>query len=231
MDLRYPPFEMQDKSGSPDGVSVRMAEALAARSGKRLEIVPMDFSGLIPALRSGKIDLVISSLTATEERRRSVDFSEPYAFTGLALLVARDSSLCGIDDLRSRGGVVAVKAGTTGESWAESSLPGVRRVVLDDPAACVMEVAQGRVDAFLYDQLSILRYAREHSAATRGLLQPFVEETWAVAMAKGNDRLRGEVDSFLRDFRRDGGFAALGERYLAEEKRHLEEAGIPFLLR
>ena len=90
MDLRYPPFEMQDKAGRPDGVSVRLAEALAADLGRPLAIVPMDFSGLIPALKTGNIDLIISSMTATDERRQSIAFSEPYAFTGLALLVRKD---------------------------------------------------------------------------------------------------------------------------------------------
>ena len=86
MDLSYPPFEMQDKSGKPDGVGVRMAEALAKDLGRPLKIVPMDFSGLIPALKTGNIDLIISSMTATDERRQSIDFSNPYAFTGLAML-------------------------------------------------------------------------------------------------------------------------------------------------
>jgi polar amino acid transport system substrate-binding protein len=69
MDLSYPPFEMQNKFGQPDGVGVRLAEALAKDLGRPLKIVPMDFSGLIPALKTGNIDLIISSMTATDERR------------------------------------------------------------------------------------------------------------------------------------------------------------------
>src|SRR5688500_8552797 len=80
MDLSYPPFEMQDKTGQPDGVSVMLAEALARHLGRPLNIVPMEFSGLIPALKTGNIDLILSSMTATAPRAQSIDFSNPYAF-------------------------------------------------------------------------------------------------------------------------------------------------------
>ena len=231
MDLSYPPFEMQDKSGKPDGVGVRLAEALAADLGRPLQIVPMDFSGLIPALKTGNIDLILSSMTATDERRKSIDFSNPYAFTGLALLVRKDSAIQSIDDLKSSARTVSVKAATTGETWAIKNLPAAKRVVFEDQSACVREVADGRADAFIYDQLSIYKYARENPTTTRGLLKPFVEESWAIGVAKGNESLLGKVDSFLETFRKQGGFGKLGDQYLAEEKKFLESAGIPFILR
>jgi polar amino acid transport system substrate-binding protein len=231
MDLTYPPFEMQDSGGRPAGVSVRMAEALAEHLGRRLQIVPMDFSGLIPALQTGNIDLVLSSMTATDERRRTIDFSDPYAFTGLALLVARDSEIRSVDDLKGPGRSVTAKLGTTGESWAMANLPGARRVVFEDPTACVLEVIQGRADAFIYDQLSIYNYGRSNPDTTVALLEPFVEEAWAVGLAKGSDELREAVNEFLASFRERDGFEKLGGQYLADEKRFLESQGIPFILR
>ncbi len=231
MDLTYPPFEMLDPSGRPDGAGVRMAEELATHLGRPLQVVPMEFSGLIPALQTGNVDLVLSSMTATDERRKSIDFSEPYAFTGLALLVAKNSNIQSIDDLKTRGRVIAAKTATTGETWAINHLPLAKRVVFEDQSACVLEVVQGRADAFIYDQLSIYNYAKENPETTRGLLKPFVEESWAVAIAKGNNSLRDEVNGFIAAFRARNGFAELGERYLQEEKRFLEAEGIPFILR
>ena len=231
MDLRYPPFEMQDKAGHPDGVSVRLAEALAAHLGRPLAIVPMDFSGLIPALKTGNIDLIISSMTATDERRESLDFSKPYAFTGLALLVRKDSQIQSVADLAKAGNTIAVKAGTTGEIWAIKHLPDAKRVVFEDQGACVLEVVAGRADAFIYDQLSIYKYAAENPATTRGLLQPFVEEEWAIGTAKGHAALLRQVNGFLDEFRARDGFGKLGEQYLRDEKKFLEAAGIPFILR
>ncbi len=231
MDLSYPPFEMQDKSGNPDGVSVKLAEALAKRLGRPIKIVPMDFSGLIPALKTHNTDLIISSMTATDERRQSIDFSNPYAFTGLALLVRKDSDVKSIDDLKKPGRVIAAKATTTGETWAINNLPDAKRVVFEDQTAAVLEVVQGRADAFIYDQLSIYKYAMENQETTRGLLDPFVQESWAIGIAKGQDDLKKQVNEFIEEFRKSGGFEKLGEQYLSDEKKFLERAGVPFILR
>jgi polar amino acid transport system substrate-binding protein len=229
--LSYPPFEMQDKEGNPGGVGVKLAEALAKSLGRPLQIIPMGFSGLIPALKTGNIDLIISSMTATDERRKSIDFSNPYAFTGLALLVKKDSGIESIDDLKGAGRVITAKATTTGETWAIKHMPSTKRVVFEDQTACVLEVVQGRADAFIYDQLSIYQYAKENKETTRGLLKPFVEESWAIGIAKGQDELKTQVNGFIDDFRAANGFGKLADQYLSEEKKFLEKEGIPFILR
>ncbi|MCW1886591.1 transporter substrate-binding domain-containing protein [Luteolibacter flavescens] len=231
MDLTYPPFEMQDKAGNPDGVGVKIAEALAAKLGRPLKIVPMQFSGLIPALQTGNIDLILSSMTATDERRKSIDFTDPYAFTGLAILVQKDSDIQSIDDLKKPGLSLTAKTATTAQIWITDHLPSAKLVVFEDEASCVMEVAQGRADAFIYDQLSIYRYSKENAGTTRGLLKPFVEESWALGVAKGNDALREEVNAFIKGFRDEGGFEKLGAQYLQDEKKFLESEGIPFIIR
>ncbi len=231
MDLSYPPFEMQDSSGTADGVGVRLAEALATHLGRPLQIVPMEFSGLIPALQTDNIDLILSSMTATDERRQSIDFSNPYAFTGLALLVRNDSDIQSIGDLNKTGRKITTKAATTSETWAIKNLPNAKRVVFEDQSACVLEVTQGRADAFIYDQLSIYKYAEQNRTSTRALLKPFVEESWAIGIAKGHSTLLIEVNTFLDAFRKQDGFKKLGERYLKDEKKFLEAAGVPFILR
>ena len=230
MELSYPPFEMQDKEGKPDGVGFKLAQALAHKLGRPLKVVPMDFSGLIPALKTDNIDLIISSMTATDERRQSINFSTPYAYTGLALLVKKDSDILSVEDLKKPGRKITAKATTTGESWAIKNLPSVP-LVFEDQTACVLEVVQGRADAFIYDQLSIYQYARVNSETTRGLLKPFVEESWAIGVAKGNDALLTQVNDFIEEFRKDDGFSKLGDQYLKTEKKFLEDAGIPFILR
>jgi polar amino acid transport system substrate-binding protein len=231
MELTYPPFEMKDAQGNPDGVGVKMAEALAADLGRPLKIVPMEFSGLIPALKSGNVDIVISSMTATDERRESIDFSEPYAFTGLSILLGKDSAVQSVEDLKKDGIRLAVKAGTTGESWAAANFPKAKVTAFSDEPACVMEVAQGRADAFIYDQLSIYRYHKENADTTRALLNAFVQENWAVGIPKGNEELKGRVNAFIEKFRKDDGFTKLADRYLGEEKKAMEELGVPFIIR
>ncbi len=229
MELSYPPFEMTDPAGRPIGVSVRLAEALAAHLGRELVIENIAFDGLIPSLKTKKIDCIISSMTATPERARSIAFSEPYLKTGLALLVGATSPLESADELDAPGRVVAVKKGTTGHHYATTHLRRARLLVLDKESAAVLEVSQGRADAFIYDALSVYRSHIRHRDTTRPLLRPFREEAWAVGLRRGDDSLRAAVNDFLAKFRAGGGFDRLGDEFLPDEKAFFKNEGIPFL--
>lgn len=229
MELAYPPFEMTDAQGHPAGVSVDLAHALGEFLHKKVIIQNSAFDGLIPSLKTGKIDLVISSMTATPERAQSIDFSAPYLTTGLALLTGANSQIGSVADLGRPGTIVAVKKGTTGHLYATEHLPSAKLLVLDKENACVLEVAQGKAAAFIYDQMSVLKNWEQHKESTRALLAPFKTEQWAIGIRKGNDALRQQVNAFLVSFRARGGFEELGNRWLREQKHVFEERGLPFV--
>ncbi len=229
MELAYPPFEMTDPQGQPAGVSVDLARALAEHMGRPLQIENIPFDGLIPALKTGRIDLVISSMTATAERRQSIDFSEPYLTTGLAILAGRDRAITTIEDLNQAGRTVAVKLGTTGELYARDHLPRATLTVLKEESACVLEVIQHKADAFLYDQMSVYQHWIRHRDTTQPLLAPFRKESWAIGVRKGRNDLREQVNGFLRDFRARGGFDDLANRHLREMRAAFIEMGQPFV--
>jgi len=228
MELSYPPFEMTDPQGRPAGVSVRLAEALGKHLAREVVIENIAFDGLIPALKTGRIDCIISSLTATPERARAIAFSDPYMTIGLALLVGTKSPVQSAADLEAPGRVVAVKKGTTGHTFATATLRKAKLLVLDKESAAVMEVAQGKADAFIYDSLSVFRNQRRHPETTRAILQPFREETWAIGLRPGDDDLRRQVNEFLAAFRAAGGFERLGDEFLPDEKRAFKAQGLPF---
>lgn len=228
MDLSYPPFETIDPAGKPTGVSVEIAEALAQSLGKTLRVENIPFTGLIPSLQTRKIDCIISSMTDTPERRDSVDFSNPYISTGLALLVASNSPAASMADIDQPGKTLAVRQGTTGEVWARANIKSAQILSLEKESAAVMEVVQGKADAFLYDQMSIWKNAQEQPQKTRALLSPVRKEQWAVALRKDDSGLREKINAFLRDFRAAGGFEKLGEKYLGEQKAAFREQGIDF---
>ena len=228
MDLSYPPFETIDPAGKPTGVSVEIAEALAQSLGKTLRVENIPFTGLIPSLQTRKIDCIISSMTDTPERRDSVDFSNPYISTGLALLVASNSPAASMADIDQPGKTLAVRQGTTGEVWARANIKSAQILALEKESAAVMEVVQGKADAFLYDQMSIWKNAQEHAGKTRALLSPVRKEMWAVALRKDDSDLREKINSFLREFRAAGGFDRLGDKYLGYQKAAFHEQGIEF---
>jgi len=228
MELAYPPFEMTDEKGNPKGVSVDLANELGKALGKKVVIQNTAFDGLIPALKTGKIDLIISSMTITDERKQSIDFSDPYLSTGLCLLVGKKSPVNGIDDLDKPGVTVAVKKGTTGHTYATRSLKNAKLLVLDKEAAAVLEVVQGKADAFIYDQMSTYQNWKKNQDSTRALLNPFQAEKWGIALRKGDDQLKGQVNQFLRSFREQGGFERLGDMHLKEQKEAFKELKYPF---
>lgn len=230
MELAYPPFEMTDTKGQPAGVSVDLAKALGEALGMQVRIENMAFDGLIPSLKTGKIDLIISSMTATAERAQSIDFSDPYLQTGLCLLVGKNSPVQGISDLDRVGMAVAVKKGTTGHSYAARQLKHARVLVLDKEAAAVLEVVQGKADAFIYDQMSTYSNWQRNPQTTRAILKPFQHESWAVGIRKGNDQLKTRINVFLKEYRAAGGFEKLGDTWLKEQKQQFKLLGYPFFL-
>jgi len=220
---------MVGPDGKPRGVSVDLAQALAQKLGRPLIIENIPFTGLIPALNSGKIDLIISSMTASPERARTVAFSDPYLTTGLGALVPANSGLASLTDIDQAGRTVVVRQGTTGEVFARGKLRNARILTLDKESACVIEVSQGKADAFIYDQMSVFQNNKRHPQTTKALLAPLQTESWAVALKKGDDELQQQVNRFLADFRASGGFDRLSETYLQEEKAAFAAQGIPFL--
>ena len=149
MELAYPPFEMSDKNGTPSGVSVDFAKALGASLGKEVIIENIAWDGLIPSLKTGKIDLIISSMTITDERKKTIDFSVPYAQSSLAILANKNSGIKSIKDLNVSGKTVAVKKSSTGHIYAKDHLKNATVLVFDKEAACVIEVVQGKADGFI----------------------------------------------------------------------------------
>lgn len=229
MELGYPPFEMKNEQGKPAGVSVDLAHAMAKALDRDLTIENIAFDGLIPALKTRRIDLILSSLTRTEERALSVDFSQTYLETGLCLLIAKDSTVLSITNLDQAGRRVAVKKGTTGHTYAAHHFKAAELLVLDQEAAAVLEVAQGKADAFIYDQLSVYRHWRRHEPTTRANLQPFQKERWSIAVRKGNTALLESINEFLSDFRQDGGFERLGDQWMGEIKKDFHRMGLVFV--
>lgn len=228
MELSYPPFETIDQNGEPAGVSVDLARALGQSLGREVQIVNTPFAGLIPALQTHKIDLIISSMTATPERAKSIAFSDPYLKTGLCLLVAKNSSIQSIDDADQADKTIVVKRGTTGHIYAAGQIKKAQVLVVDSEDACVLEVLQGKADAFIYDQISTYENWRRNQTGTRPILKPFQEESWAVGMRQDDTALRERVNQFLKNYQAQGGFERLGDKYLKDQKEAFRKMGYPF---
>ncbi len=230
MELQYPPFETIDSSGNPAGLSVDMAYDLGKFLGRPVEIYNTAWIGLIPALQTGKVDAVISSMTITPEREEVINFSDPYVYSGLALLIHGVSPVQSYKDLQDPDVKVAVKVGTIGESIARELLDSSQIVVFQQVSVAVLEVSQGRVDAFLYDPLTVFENQKNHPDTTRYNLEPIPGSygAWGVAIKEGNKDLLEKVNEFIELYRDSGGFDRLSDRYLKEISDAFEKQGVPF---
>ena len=229
MELSYPPFEMICTDGQPCGVSVDMVLAFGkyVRRGVKIENIP--FTGLIPSLQNKNIDMIVSSLTVTEMRKKVIDFSEPYATTGLCLLLSINSTVTNIAQANQKGKIVVVKSGTSGEIYALHHLKNATIRVLDKEAACVLEVIQGKADAFIYDQLSVYTNWKKNPTTTKANLVPFQKEYWAFGVRKNDEALINQINQFIKKFHEEGGFDELAEKYLSDQRRAFKVMGVPFV--
>ncbi len=229
-DATYPPFEFKDAdTGELSGVSISMGKALAESLGRPVEFRNIAFDGLIVALQTGGIDLIISSMTANDERRKSLDFSDPYVTTGICLLVPKNSTLKNADELKQGKHRVVVRIATTGEQWVRANLPQADVIALDSDPACVMEVGKGSAEAWVYDQVSVMNYNLRNPDTTKALLAPIRNEEWAIGLRKGEDALRTQINTFLAAYRAKGGFKELADKYLAKERDLMKSQGLPFV--
>lgn len=228
MELQFPPFETADETGKPVGISIDIAEGLAKHLGKELEIVNTSWVGLIPSLQTGKIDLVLSSMSITEERSRVVDFSLPYANSGLSLLLNSNSPVTSFEDMNSSDVVVAVKSGTVGAILAQKKLPDATIRVFDDVANCVLEVSQGKANAFIYDALTVYENHKKHSETTKMNLKSIEssEQAWAIAVKKGNTELLESINVYIKQSQEERTFEKIGDKYLGDLMKIFKENGV-----
>lgn len=226
MELAYPPFETKDDAGNPEGIAVDFMKDFCQAYGYDVQIENTAWDGLIPSLQTDKADVVISSMTITDERKEAVDFSDPYAVAQLAILANANSGVTSIDDLNQPDKKVAVKTGSTGDIYATKNLTNAEIVRLSDESACVTEVVQGKADGFLYDQLTIYRNHESNPDTTEAVFIPFQDpEYWGIAVKKGNTHLLSQLNEFIAQSKTDGEFDRLTEKYLSEEKKAFDQYG------
>ena len=168
--------------------------------------------------------MVMSSMTITDERRKTVDFSDPYANAMLGILTHKGSGIKSVEDLNQKGRRIAAKIGSTGYLYAQNNLKNAAVTALPDESACVMEVATGKADGFIYDQLTIYRNWQKNPETTEAVFIPFQKvEPWGVAVRKGDAKLLNALNAFIADYRKQGGFDRLTEKHLKAEKAAFDQ--------
>ena len=208
-----PPFGYLDSAGKPQGFDVDVARYLARalfEDENRLELVPVTSGSRIPFLYSEWIDMIVANMTVTEDRKRVLDFSDPYFVSASLLLVPAGSAVRGIEDLA--GKAVAVIEGSVQDQDLEQVAPGTKRVAFRNMDEAVAAIRGKKVDALCQDDMVILALARENRDL-EAAGKPILPRPYAIAVRKGDVQTLRWVDGKLSAMKKDGTYDRLREKY------------------
>ncbi|MGD6901522.1 transporter substrate-binding domain-containing protein [Bacillus infantis] len=217
-DTTYPPFEFEE-GGEYKGIDIDIINAIAEEEGFEIELKPMDFGGIIPAILADQLDVAIAGMSITDDRKEKVDFSDPYFDAGLTLVVSEDNSdITSIDDLK--GKVVAVKNGTTGAEHAEEikEEAGIKEVrQFNDSPSMFQEVANGNADVLIEDYPVIAYAIKTSGLDLKTVGDRLTGDQYGIGVKKGeNQELLEKINSGLQKIKDNGTYDEILGRYLEE---------------
>ena len=211
-DIPYPPFE-QGKKGSYTGFDVELMEAVGKEIEREPEFIDSSFETIFRDLAQEKFEAVMSAATITEEREKVVDFSLPYYLSEQAILVKEGSEITGLSDLK--GKVVGAQQGTTGlELGKEKAEASELRPFPEGPDAD-NALKAGTVEAVIIDA-PVAKQQAEELGGIEIVEKVPTEETYGIAIAKGNTELLEGINEGLKMTIEDGSYAKVYEKWFKE---------------
>jgi len=212
MDATFAPMEFKDEQGKISGFDVDIATAFAKSLGVQPEFTNVNWDGIFAALQQGKGDVVLSSVTITDERKKTMAFSEPYYLAGQIISIpASTTDIKGPDDLK--GKVVAVQIDTTGQEAAEK-IDGIKEIrKFDGGAETMLAVEQGKVDASILDSVVALHFIKDHPKVKAADPKPFTSEPYGAAFQKDASDLVKAFNDFIAQAKKDGTYDQLTAKW------------------
>lgn len=208
----FVPWAMNDKEGNLIGFEIDVATALAKDMGVKVEFIPTKWSGIIPALLTGKFDVIIGGMGITEERTKKVDFSDPYDYTGMSIVASRKKApgYTNLSDFNKSDIIIAARLGTTAADAAKKNFPNAQLKLFDDEAQAIQELLTDRVHAVVASSpLPEFQAIKYSSRFYLPLNDTFTKEPIGFAMRKNEDSLKDYFNSWIKKRWEDG---FLGDR-------------------
>ena len=214
----FPPYEFKEGDNFA-GIDVEIAGKIAEKLGLTLEIKDVEFGTIVGGVQTGKFDMGMAGMTVTDERLESVNFSTSYATGIQVVIVADDSAIASLDDLKGDGSMkFGVQQDTTGDIYASSSVEdggyGEENVVrYKTGAAAVQALKTGKVDAVIIDNEPAKSFVAENEGL-KILDAEWAVEDYAIAIAKENTALLTAVNNALAELTADGTVASIVAKYI-----------------
>ncbi|MEE1173289.1 MAG: basic amino acid ABC transporter substrate-binding protein [Ruminococcus sp.] len=209
----FEPYEYVE-GGKITGIDAEIAEAICDKLGYTLVIDDMDFDSIVTAVSSGKADFGMAGMTITEERKQSVDFTDPYTNAVQVIIVNEDEDkVAGADDLETA--VIGVQLGTTGDIYvSDFEETGAKIERFNKGADAVLALTQGKVDAVVIDNQPAKAFVAQNEGI-KILEEPFENEEYAICIAKGSE-LTPKFNQALSELKSDGTVDKIIKKYISE---------------
>ena len=207
----FPPFEFIADDGSIQGFDIELISAILDLAGIEYTVESMEFDALPAALAAGQIDIAIAGMTISEEKGKSVLFSEPYFSATQKIIVLADSPIKTVEDIKA-GMKIGVQLGTTGDIYVTDSMEGIVCERYSKALDAIMDMKNGRIDAVMVDSAPASVFADE----IEGLLvleEMLSDEQYGIAVKPGNADLMDKINAGLATLKENGGFDELYGKY------------------
>lgn len=208
----YPPFNATTAAGELVGFDVEIAQALCAEMKAQCEIVAQDWDGIIPGLIANKYDAIVASMSITEERQQTVDFTGRYYSNYLRIIAPKSAAMGAEPDLA--GKAVGAQRATVAAQWAEDNLGRRSEVKLyDTQTAAYADLKAGRLDALVTDVYPGYDWLQSEPdyEFVGGRIE--IDDLIGVAVRKTDPKLRAALDAAILAIRANGTYAAINARY------------------
>ncbi len=214
-DAAYAPFESQNEKGEIVGLTIDVVTAAAKKAGIEVKFVNTPWEGIFNSLQQGDRDMLASSITITDERKQTMDFTVPYFDANQLIAVKANSKVAKFDDLKKLK--VGVQTGTTGDEVVTKqqgkNSTNIKR--FESTPLALKELEAGGVDAVVADNGVVINYVANNAGAKFKTVSDtaFAPEQYGFAVKKGNTELLGLLNKGLTDMKADGTYDQIYTKY------------------
>ena len=220
VDLSYEPFTYKLPSGQPAGFDIDIANAVCEQIKRKCVFVEQVWDSMIPGLQARKYDIIVSSMSITDERRKVVDFSDRYYKTPSAIVVKKGTEYTGPASLK--GKAIGVLKGSTQEKWAMGELKpaGVNVVPYEAQDQVYLDINAGRLDGTVADKVEVHGgFLRKPEGKDYGYVGPDQYDTKyygdgiGIPARKGQKELIGQINAAIKTIRANGTYDKIAKKY------------------
>ena len=209
----FPPFESIGDSGEVVGIDIDIINAIGEKIGMTVTIESMDFDALIPSLGSGKINAAIAGMTNTEERRKSVLFTDPYFQASQKIIVKEGSPIAAEADLAGKH--IGVQLGTTGDLYVTEKFADATIDRYNKGIDAVQDLVNGKLDAVVIDEAPAGVFVNQAPGLVI-LADRLSDEVYSIALPLGQDDLCAKMNEALAALKADGTLDKIIASYQSE---------------